>query len=201
MTGEADAGDGMARVVRGPTLIQFLEHQTRRARSSAGGVAAPIAGWLVLDELSQHRDQLGFTGLERLMHAIHERVRVQLEPHDLSARFGLDAIALVLDPGEDERDYEHDLQALLRAISGNLFEIGDEMLAATVSIAIRRVRDDAHSAESALVRAARAAEQLSLRGGNRFESSAAVPEDDDLPSTLLARLSRALHENNLKVAA
>ena len=193
------SGDGMARVVRGPTLLQFLEHQSRRARSGAGRASTPLAGWAVLDEVAQHRDQLGFSGLERLMHAIHERLRVQLEAEDLCARFGLDAIALVLDPAEGDRDIEHDLNALLRAISGNLFEIGDHMVAATISIAVRRIPDDSRAAETALVRAARAAEQLSARGGNRFETVAAVPEDNDLPSTLLAQLTRALNEDNLKV--
>jgi len=193
------ASDGLARVVRSPTLLQFLEHQSRLARSGAGGDAAPLAGWVVLDELTQHRDQLGFSGLESLMHAIHERLRVQLEAHDVCARFGLDAIALVLDPGDESRDIEHDLNALLRAISGNLFEIGDHTVAATISVAIRRVHDDSRNAESALVRAARAAEQLSARGGNRFETSAAAPEDSDLPSTLLTQLTRALNEDNLKV--
>lgn len=189
--------DGLAHVVRGPTLLQFLEHQSHRARS--GGGAAPLAGWVVLDEFSQHRDQLGLSGLERLMHAIHERLRVQLEGHDLCARFGLDAIALVLDPGGGDRDVEHDLNALLRAISANLFEIGDHMVAATISIAIRRVHDDSRKAETALVRAARAAEQLSARGGNRFETASAAPEDGDLPSTLLTQLTRALNEDTLKV--
>jgi len=195
----SDLPDGMARVVRTPTLLQFLDQQCRQAWQSSGRFP-PGCCWILLDVMAQHRDQLGFSGLERLMHAVHERVRVQLDATDITARFGLDALGAVLDPRAGDRDYQLDIKHVTRAISNNLFEIGDHMVAATVSIAIAPAREALRPVEANLVRVARHAEQLSALGGDRGElHTLGEGVRDAGPGTLLGQLRKALRDGTLKV--
>ncbi|MBS3744458.1 MAG: EAL domain-containing protein [Wenzhouxiangellaceae bacterium] len=196
---ENDLPDGLARVVRSPTLISHLTEQCRKARKSGGSAFPPAVGWITLDEAANHRDDIGFSGLEKLVHAAHERARVQLAGGDVTARFGLDAIGVLLDSEGGDRDFEADASALHKAINGSLFEIGEHTIAATVTVCIRPVREALRPAEMNLVRAARAAEQLSAAGGNRFEVGAGDAEEADTPGTLLGQLTKALRDNSLKV--
>lgn len=196
---ENDLPDGLARVVRSPTLINHLTEQCRKARKSGGSAFPPAVGWITLDEAANHRDHIGFSGLEKLVHAMHERARVQLAGADVTARFGLDAIGVLLDSEGGDRDYEADASALHKAINGSLFEIGEHMIAATVTVCIRPVREGLRPAEMNLVRAARAAEQLSAAGGNRFEVGAGDADEADTPGTLLGQLTKALRDDSLKV--
>lgn len=195
---ENDLPEGLARVVRAPTLIGQLEQQCRKARQGGGSAFPPAVAWILLDESKGHRDQLGFTGLEKLMHAVHERLRVQLDATDITARFGLDAIGVILDSEGGDRDLEAGAGALRRSISGNLFEIGEHMIAATTTVTIRVVQEGLRPPEANLVRAARAAEKLSAAGGNRHEIGG-EGEDFETPGTLLGQLTKALRDNSLKV--
>ncbi|MEX0915447.1 MAG: hypothetical protein WDZ60_06090, partial [Wenzhouxiangellaceae bacterium] len=64
--GEEDTlPDGLARVVRIPTLISHLDQQCRKARKGGGSACLPAVGWIVLDDADNHRDQIDFTGLEK----------------------------------------------------------------------------------------------------------------------------------------
>ena len=197
--GENDLPDGLARVVRAPTLISHLDHQCRKARRGGGSAFPPAVGWILLDEARGHRDQLGFSGLEKLMHAVHERLRVQLDATDITARFGLEAIGVMLDSEGGDRDLEADAGALKRSISGSLFEIGDHMIAATTTVTIRMVQEGLRPPEANLVRAARAAEKLSVAGGNRHEVGGGGEDQAETPGTLLGQLTKALRDNSLKV--
>lgn len=196
---ERDLPDGLARVVRAPTLISQLDQQCRKAWQGGGSAYPPAVGWIQLDEARGHRDQLGFSGLEKLMHAVHERLRVQLDATDITARFGLDAIGLILDSEGGDRDLEANAGALRRAISGSLFEIGEHMIAATTTVSIRPVQEGLRPAEANLVRAARSAEKLSMAGGNRHEIGGENSEQSETPGTLLGQLTKALRDNSLKV--
>ncbi len=200
-TGELAVGP--ARVVRTPTLLQFLDQQCRKAFQTGGMSSPPAVGWIVLDDVQQHREQLGFTGLDRLMHAIHERIRVQLDATDISARFGTDSIGLVLETRDGERNFQRLITSTLKAISNNLFDFGEHMVAATISIAVRPVRDSSRGAEFNLVRVAKEVEQLSQHGGNRGNYRAAAEDRDDgsAPASLIGQLKRALRDNKLKVVS
>ncbi len=195
-----DMPEGMARVVSATTLIGELEKRCKKARA-AGGSPFPVAvGWVRLDETAAHRNQVGFTGLERLMRAIHERIRTQLDPPDVTARFGLNCIGLLLEPEDGDRDHHELASVLLRAIGSSLFEIGEQALAATISIAIRPANEQLRVPEANLVGVARMAERLSSNGGNRSEIAA--PESNDgggASSSLLGQLTKALRDNNLRV--
>jgi EAL domain-containing protein (putative c-di-GMP-specific phosphodiesterase class I)/GGDEF domain-containing protein len=193
--------EGLARVVRTPTLLQFLDQQCRKAWQAGGVDTPPAVGWIVLDDLPQHRDQLGFSGVERLMHAIHERIRVQLDATDVSARFGIDSIGLVLDTRDGGRDFQRMIAATLKAISNSLFDFGEHTVAATISISVRPIRDSSRSPEFILVRVAREVEQMSQHGGNRgnYRSGAEDADDAGAPASLVGQLNRALRENTLKV--
>jgi len=191
--------DGLARVVRAPTLISQLDQRCRKAWQGGGSAFPPAVGWILLDEARGHRDQLGFSGLEKLMHAIHERLRVQLDATDITARFGLDAIGVILDSEGGDRDLEADGEALKRSISGSLFEVGEHMIAATTTVTIRMVQEGLRLPETNLVRAARAAEKLSASGGNRHEIGGAGGDQAETPGTLLGQLTKALRDNSLKV--
>lgn len=196
---ENDLPEGLARVVRAPTLISQLDQQCRKAWQGGGSAFPPAVGWILLDEARGHRDQLGFTGLEKLMHAFHERLRVQLNATDITARFGLDAIAVILDSEGGDRDLEADAGALKRSISGSLFEIGEHMIAATTTVTIKMVQEGLRPAEANLVQAARAAERLATVGGNRHEIDSESPGQAETPGTLLGQLTKALRDNSLKI--
>ena len=196
---DTELPDGLARVVRVPTLISHLSEQCRKAWNGGGSAFPPAVGWIVLDEPESHRDQIGFTGLEKLIHAVHERVRAQLLGADVTARFGPDAIGMLLDSDGGDRDFEASARALHKSISNSLFEIGEHMIAATVSVSIRPVREGLRPAEVNLVRAARAAEKLSRADGNRFEVGPGSTDEADAPGTLLGQLTKALRDNSLKV--
>lgn len=196
---ENDLPEGLARVVRAPTLINQLDEQCRKAWQGGGSAFPPAVGWILLDEARGHRDQLGFSGLEKLMHAVHERLRVQLNAVDITARFGLDAVAVILDSEGGDRDLEADAGALRRSISGSLFEIGEHMIAATTTVTIRMVQEGLRPPEVNLVRAARAAEKLSATGGNRHEIGGDEEDQAETPGTLLGQLTKALRDNSLKV--
>lgn len=191
--------DGLARVVRSPTLIKQLDERCRKASKGGGSAFPPAVCWIVLDEASGHRDEIGFTGLEKLIHAIHERVRVQLDSADITARFGLDSIGVILDSEGGDRNLEADAGKLKRAINGNLFEIGENTIAATASIVVQPVSEALRPPEANLVHAARAAERLSAEGGNRVEIGAGSADDADAPGKLLGQLTKALRDNSLKV--
>lgn len=196
---ENELPEGLARVVRAPTLISQLDEQCRKARKGGGSAFPPAVGWILLDEARGHRDQLGFSGLEKLMHAVHERLRMQLDASDITARFGLDAIAVILDSAGGDRDLEADAGALKRSISGSLFEIGEHMIAATTTVTIRMVQEGLRPPETNLVRAARAGEKLSSAGGNRHEIGGESGDQAETPGTLLGQLTKALRDNSLKV--
>ena len=196
---ENDLPEDLARVVRAPTLISQLDQLCRKAWQGGGSAFPPAVCWILLDEARGHRDQLGFSGLEKLMHAIHERARAQLNARDITTRFGLEAIAVILDSEGGDRDLEADAGALKRSISGSLFEIGEHMIAATATITIRMVSEGLRPAEANLVRAARAAEKLSSAGGNRCEVGDEGIDQADAPGTLLGQLTKALRDNTLKV--
>lgn len=192
--------DGLARVVRSGTMIRRLEEQCRSAARQGGSAYPPAVCWIVLDDMLDHRNQVGFSGLEKLMHAIHERVRVHLDARDMTARFGIDAIAVLMDSGAGERTYQRGGEAILKAVNGGLFEIDEQMLAASVSVSISAVRETLDPPEANLVEAARAAERLSELGGNRFEwSDRSSGNDEQSPGTLLGQLTKALRDNSIKV--
>ena len=196
----APESDGYARVVRPPTMIRRLDERCRTAWQQGGSAFPAGVCWILLDEVGDHRDQIGFSGLDKLLHAIHERVRMQLDASDLTARFGLAAIAVIMDSKGGERDFQADAEAILRAINGSLFEIDDHSIVATTSIAIRALRESMKPPEQNLVAAARAAERLSGLGGNRMELSGGPTETgEESPGTLLGQLTKALKNNTLKV--
>jgi len=191
--------DGLARVVHAPTMIKHLDEKCRTAWQAGGSAFPPAVCWIALDEFGDHRDQIGFSGLEKLLHAIHERIRMHLTGEDLTARFGFDAIAVLMDSNAGERDYQHDGEAMLKAINASLFEIGEHMVAATASIAVAPVRESLHPPEANLVYAARSAERLSTLGGNRIELCRARTGEEETQGTLLGQLTKALRDNSIKV--
>ena len=192
--------DGLARIVSTSTLIGELEKRCKQARASGGHVYPVGVAWLILDETESHRNQVGFSGLDQLMRAIHERIRAQLNPTDVTARFGMNAIGMLLDPEDGNRDYHKQADVLLRCISSNLFEFGEQALAATVSIAARPSNEQMRNCEANLVGVARMAEALTAAGGNRSEiGDTEASEDGSAPGTLLGQLTKALRDNTLRV--
>ncbi|MDX1626130.1 MAG: EAL domain-containing protein [Wenzhouxiangellaceae bacterium] len=199
MDSDEDLPEGLARVVRDQTFLAILDERCRKARKSGGSAFPPTVAWVVLDEMPTHRDQLGFTGLDSLMHAVHERLRVQLDPADVTARFGLDAIGIVMDAQGGDREREKDAQDLLRSVSSSLFEIDEHMIAATVSVALRPIQESMTKPESNLVLVARRAEKLSSLGGNRKELAAVDEAGAQAPGTMLGQLTKALRDDSLKI--
>lgn len=191
----------MAQAVSASELIAKLNERCRKAWQGGGSAFPPALGWIKLDAFMDQRGELGFSGLEQLMKSIHERCRMQLDTGDLSAHFGLDAIAVILDPAGGDRDLQRTARDVIKAISSDLFEIGELSIAATVSMAIRPVREALKPAEANLVRAATAAESISEQGGNRFELGYHEISEGDAPGALLGQLTRAIRDNKVRVVS
>jgi len=197
--GDSDRSAGLARAAGPSDLIRRLDQLCRKARQTESRALPPAVCWILLDESAGHRSQVGFSGLDALLRAIHQRVRAQLEEVDISARFGLDAIGIILDSAGGERDLEHDAESLKIAVSNKLFEIGDQMIAATVSIVFGFVDEGLRPPEANLVHVANAAEKLSMAGGNRCQNSSARDDESNASTALLGQLTKALRANSLKV--
>ncbi|MDT8439285.1 MAG: EAL domain-containing protein [Wenzhouxiangellaceae bacterium] len=193
------ADHGLARVVRAPTLIQHLELKCVECVRNPGDSLPPAVGWILLDQSASLREQLGFTGLAQLLHAVHERVRGQLSSEDLTARFGFDALGLLLASQNGDRDYRDVAAALLKAVNRNLFELGDQAVAVTCSIAIAPALESLRPAESNLVRSARKAEKIAEDGGNRWEVEALQHTVDESPARLYKQLHHAIEGDTLRV--
>ncbi|MEM1079960.1 MAG: GGDEF domain-containing protein [Pseudomonadota bacterium] len=194
-----DAQDDRAHVVNPNTLLESLDKISHRALHNSGSVFPPTCGWVVLDDMTSLRKQLGFSGLEKLMRAIHTRLRNALSPGDLTARFGIDSIALVLEPLAGEREFEPELSQVLAGFCTDLFEVDDVSIAATASLALYTIDEQLNPAEQNLVIAATAAESVSQAGGNRVhmvEQSGSASRQSD--SALIGRLTKALRDNSMK---
>lgn len=197
---QANSG-AMAKAIGAHELVEQLETRCRKAWQSGGSTFPPALGWIMLDEMRDHRGQIGFSGLENLVQAVHERCRAQLDATDITARFGLDAIGVILDPDDGERDYERTARDITKVINGNLFELDQHSIAASVSMVIRPIREALRPAEINLVRIAATAEALSGQGGNRFDIGTTEVTDGDAPGALLGQLAKAIRNNSLKVVS
>jgi len=198
---EKTSGGSMAMTMGAPKLIEQLEQRSRKAWQSGGSMFPPALGWIVLDESRQHRGEIGFSGVEQLMKAIHERCRVQLDASDITARFGLHAFAVMLDPADGDRDYQRTARDIVKAVSGSLFELEKHSIAATVSVAIRPVREALRPAEMNLVHVAAACETLSSKGGSKFDIGVIEMSDADAPGVLLGQLTKAIRDDTLRVVS
>lgn len=196
----SQGGGHQAYAVHPAALIEALDKISHRALNNSGSAFPSTCGWIVLDKTASLRKQLGFSGLEQLMRAIHGRILENLSAGDLTARFGLDAIGLIFEPLAGERDFDTEQEQLLRHINADLFEINEASIAATISIALHTIDEELNPAESNLVVAADAAEELRANGGNRsrFVPRSKVPGRQDGSTTLLGQLTRALRDNSLK---
>lgn len=195
------AADTLARVVRAPTLIQHLELKCTECIRNSGAAIPPAVCWIQLDQSQILRDQLGFTGLGKLLHAMHERIRAQLGATDLTARFGFDALGILLDAAGGKRDYKADAANMLKAINRNLFELEEHAVAATCSIAIAPALESLRPAEANLVQVARRAEQISTDGGNRWDVELERTHAGESSARLFHHLHEALTDNTIKVVS
>lgn len=118
----------------------------------------PAAGWVLVDDGRERRDQLGFRGIEKLMTWLHAGIESHLEDADVSARMGATAIALLLDPAGGARDFGAWARDLQKRIQGELFEYGEHALRISTSIGLCQFSRNIPSAEETLLQAARDAE-------------------------------------------
>lgn len=199
---KADAVQGaeeLARVVRAPTLIQHLELKCIECIRDSSKSIPPAVCWLQLDQVHSLRDQLGFSGLGQLLHAVHERIRAQLGPEDLTARFGFEALGILLHAGESERDYKVDAANMLKAVNRNLFELGDHAVAVTCTIVIAPALESLRPAERNLVQVTKMAEMISSQGGNRWEVDLDQSHTDETSARLFRHLQQALKDDQIRV--
>ncbi|MEM7055007.1 MAG: EAL domain-containing protein [Pseudomonadota bacterium] len=196
----SDSAEHQAHIVTSATLIETLERTALHTSDDSGRAFPGICGWIVLDEVTTLRRQLGYSGLNALMDAIHQRIAENLRPGDLTARFGVDAIGLVLEPLDGERDFKQEENHIVRQISSELFEINNTSVAATVSMALRQIDETLRPAEKHLIATAEAAESLRAKGGNRAQlMTTANTSSGQSNASLLSQLTRALRDNSLKV--
>jgi len=196
---ETPANEHRAHVVNPNTLLESLEKISHRAQNNSGSVFPATCGWVVLDQVSTLRKQLGFSGLETLMRAIHTRLRDSLSPGDLTARFGIDSIGLILEPLAGERTFDQELKKLVELISGELFELKQGSVPATISAALLTIDEELNPAEQNLVNVATEAEALRVNGGNTgLIVKTADSGNRQYNSSMLGRLTKALRDNNLK---
>ena len=199
-THDSESLERQAHAMNSAALIENIEKNAQLANKRGGSAFPSTCGWVLLDEFQSLRKQLGFSGLNELMAAIHQRILNTLSPGDMTARFGLDAVAMMLEPLAGERDLKLEQQELVRLINSELFEIGNTSVAATVSVALCPLDDELQAAEKHLVSLAEAAETLRADGGNRADLIATTSSSNGQShSSLLGQLTRALRDDSLKI--
>lgn len=159
----------------------------------------PAAVYIVTDQWRTLRDRLGFTGLDALVETLAGRVRENLGDDDLCARFGHANLALLLAGGRDLSDWAGHL---LRAVNGEVLDLGSESVSLTVSIGVCPFDTRIDNAEETLLVAARTAEATSAAGGNRFGVHEPVLSADQAGGNaqhMLELLTGALRDNTLRV--
>ena len=194
-------GNGGAELLESGAFLERLEASWRAwADRGEDENRVPAVGWLVLDDRRGHWERLGLGGLLRLEQAIQKRVLARLGPGDLATAAPELATAVLLSPDQGDRDLRQWAADTARAVNGELFDWEDRAVAATLSSGLCPFADGLSKAEQALLEAARVAESISTRGGNRSKvHRPEKPVADERAGTILKHLLEALRTDKLTV--
>ena len=176
-------------------LEAAVERASADPEESGGGVI-----YLTLDKLSHIRDQVGMTGLDRLIGKIGRVVVDQLDEAHRPARLGEYSL-VVLATGLKADQMAHLADQLRDRISSTAFDLDAQEVAVSMSLGLCPFSLRISDADTMLVCAARAAEQAQSGGGNRIklyepEVLAAGAAADD--RTMLGLLREALKKDLLQ---
>jgi len=197
----SSGGNGGPEALEPSVFLERLDgHWRAWIDGGENGNHAPVVGWVVLDDRRGHWERLGLGGLLRLEKAVHERVLDQLEPGDFAMAVPERATAVLLSPDQGGREFGQWAAETMRAVNGELFDWEDQTVAASVSIGLCAFSSALREAEKALLEAARVAEGITARGGNRSKlHQPESPVPDERASAILKALLEAIKSDKLTV--
>ncbi len=159
----------MKDIVTGLYNRQYLMDALNETVSHAGTGDAPGALLhIVLDDFKDIKERVGVAGSDLVMGDIARLIEGRVGEHDVLARFGDDAFALITH-GPEPAAVHRLADELRTAIADHISEVGTTSVATTCSIGIAAVTEGAAGAQDILGQADFACEKSRSAGGNRVE--------------------------------
>lgn len=167
------------------------------------GAAKGRGGLMLLrfDRAGALRDQLGFTGLSMLFSRLEARISGSLDHKHESVRFDW-ASMLVLIPEVPGEAFEDAVVALFYALTDEVYEVGSDDLALTVSLSHARFDHRFTQVDEILLPLFRQADAIESQGGNAMaEVRPGISVSQALASSdhMLGLLMEALRTDSLRV--
>lgn len=121
--------------------------------------------YLTIDGFNGLQTDIGIGGTDLVLADLAQILRSSFAENTLMARFGDDALSVLLQKQEPEALLDT-LQALRRKVEGNLFEASGRTVQITLSMGVASLNENEHDPSLIINRALRLAEQVSRDGGN-----------------------------------
>lgn len=121
--------------------------------------------YLTIDGFNGLQTDIGIGGTDLVLADLAQILRSSFTENTLMARFGDDALSVLLQKQEPEALLDT-LQALRRKVEGNLFEASGRTVQITLSMGVASLNENEHDPSLIINRALRLAEQVSRDGGN-----------------------------------
>lgn len=166
------------------------------ADEGSGGVVL-----LRLDHTATVRDQLGFTGLNRLVEGVTEHITELLPDSAEPVRFDWNSLLLLL-PEPPEKGLEKTAEQLFSALSDRNYGVGDDEVAVTFSLACARFDHRFTRVDELLLPLVRQVEKIEDQGGNAFAAvrpGISAHKAKSSSDHMLGLLMEALRTDSMKV--
>ncbi|SDU13109.1 EAL domain-containing protein [Halopseudomonas salegens] len=124
--------------------------------------------YLTIDAFNGLQTELGIGGADLVLADLAQILRQSFAEGTLMARFGDDALSVLVQNQEPE-GLQDTLQALLRQVEANLFEAAGRSVQVTLSVGVASLNENDHDPSLIINRVLRLAEQVSRGGGNNIK--------------------------------
>lgn len=179
------------------SFVSLLDEAIHRNQQSGGRVAVLF---LDLDRFKDTNDTLGHLVGDRMLLEIAQRLRANLRPTDVLARFGGDEFVIFLENMPDKESVDHSLSRVLQTFNRPI-EVEGRSIFVTASVGVTICPDDGHRSEDLLRNADLAMYRAKAEGrrGYRYYDQLLETEMRERV-TIEGELSRALAMRDLWVA-
>lgn len=145
----------------------FLDELDRSFAAGAQGTGTAALAYLELDNVKQLIDDIGHSGVDIVLRDLATLIQDHLGQNEVGARFG-DYTFVILSEECPLREAEEKAERVRQAIEAHIVEVGQQTAAATVSIGISVLGEDAKDAQEILAYATHACAKAQERGGNQL---------------------------------